>query len=152
MSRYDFEAFGPITMRQNGNEPVHFAVEFQLFGNVCTNGLQRAAKIVDRESRDFGNESVGDFGGEFSVEPRVLAILTPAVDKVVAFVDVIQHHGNIRRIILQVTIKCHDHFTLCVVDACLHGRGLAKVSSQQDEFKACIRSRQQFDFLSRPVR
>ena len=105
MSRLDFDAPRAALMRENRDKAVHLAVEFQLLSDLAAHRFQRAAEIVDREAGCFGNQPVRHHRRQPAAEAFVPAVLAPAMHQVVAFIQLLAHHRNIARFILQVAIE-----------------------------------------------
>ncbi len=117
-------------MGQNRNEAVHLAVQLQFTGDLTAHGLERAAQIVNRETGDPRDQSVGELRGKATIEPRVLAVLPPAVYQVVTLVDLAEHHLDVARIVLQVAIHRDDHVTGGKLNASLHRGRLTEVAAK----------------------
>ena len=88
-------------MREDGNESMHFAVELNFLRDVAPHGLERAPKIVDGKSRGSRNQPIRDSRGQLAVDQGILAILPPAMDEIVSFIQFAQQQRNIRGIALR---------------------------------------------------
>src|SRR5262245_56316956 len=138
MARYDFRAARSSLMRKEGNEPVHLAVELQLHGNFAANGLQRATRCANREACSARDQPIGDPRGKLARQQRVLPLFPPAMNEVVAFVELANQRWNVERVVLQIAIKRNDHFARRMLDSRLHGRGLAIVAAKADNLDPLV--------------
>ena len=110
---------------------MQFAVEPHVGQHLPAVGLQGAAIVVQTHSSDPADQSVGDPGGDFPLDGSVLALMTPAAHQVVALPQRRQQHRNVGWIVLEVSIKAHDHLPLGHIEPGGHGGGLAVVLAQQ---------------------
>ena len=67
-----------------------------------------------------------------------MAILSPTVNQIIAIVDFFNHHRNIGRFILQITIKRDDAIALSVVKAGTHGGRLTKIPAKLDDLHTLV--------------
>ena len=63
---------------------------------------------------------------------RVLAILAPAADDVEAALELIDHRGDVARIVLQIAVRGDDQPAARVLEAGGEGRGLSEVAAEPD--------------------
>ena len=70
-----------------------------------------------------GDQAIGNPRGEDATQKRVLAILTPAANQIIAFIQFRQHNWYIGRIVLHIGIHQDNDITIGMVDAgCNCGR------------------------------
>src|SRR5581483_4491490 len=123
---------------QGWNEPVQFTVKRNLLQNLATIGLERRSKVVDIDSAQFGHHPVGAAGRD-AAQPQIIdPALPPAADDVIPLGDFLQKYGNIRRIVLQVTIHGDDVLTAGMIESCGQGGCLAEVTGQANNGHAAI--------------
>ena len=89
-------------------EAMHLAVEPQRLDHLGAKHLQRAAVVVQLARRSPTRSACWRARRHAAGDERVLAILAPAADDVVALVDQGDHRGNVARIVLQVAVGGHD--------------------------------------------
>ncbi len=105
---------------------------------VAAIGLERTAVVVQPHVGDIGDEAVGDHGRQLAVEKTVLAVLAPAADDVVPFVDLGHEQRDVVGIVLQIGVHGDDHFAARLVEAGREGRRLPEVAAQAHHLEACI--------------
>src|SRR5580765_6173007 len=79
---------------------------------------------------DPGDQTVRNHRWDFSRDHLVFTILAPAGNNVVTLVQFVEQSGNVRRIVLQVSVHWDQNFPTCSIDACCHCRCLTIVSSE----------------------
>ena len=77
------------------------------------------------------DQAVGDPGGKFALESGVLALMAPATHEVIPLSQFGQQHGDVGRIVLQISIEADDHLSASHIKPSRHGCGLAIVLAQQ---------------------
>src|SRR5262245_57056609 len=122
----------PLGMRKRRNEAVQLSVEIQRLGNLASIDFEAAVEVPHLEPGDRRGDRVED-PGLHSLEERVLALLFPAADEVVALVEPVQHARNIVRVVLQIRVEGEDDFATRDLEPCLQGCCLPKTTSQLDE-------------------
>ena len=119
--------------RVDGDEAVHLAVERVRLEDHAAVGLEGAAVVVQVKARDLANETVGDEARKLAAHGLVLAVLAPAGDDVVPLVELLQHRGDVGRVVLQVGVERDDDAGARVVDAGGECRGLPVVATKAHE-------------------
>ena len=93
----DFRAAGT---GKSGNEAVQFAVELNFLDNLAAVGLESRPEVVQVDSRKLGHHPIGDAAGKLAGQPGVVALVAPAADEVVAFLELFDEARNLSRIVL----------------------------------------------------
>ncbi len=93
-----------VPARQRRDEPVHLAVERNVVDHLAPIGLERRAEVVNIHAGQLGHQPVGNARRNPAHDEVVDALLAPAGDNVVALLELLQEIGNLRRIVLQITI------------------------------------------------
>ncbi len=132
MVRDELHATCAALSRQDRDETVHLSVQLEVVRDLPADGFERATQIVDRKAGRPRDQRVGELGREFSAEPGVLSVASPAVHQVIAFLQLGEQQGDVRRIILKVAVDRHNHVAHGVFQAGLHRRGLAVVAPEED--------------------
>ena len=90
--------------------------------------------------------------GSRRVTKRVLAILAPAADDVVAALEHLDHRRDVVRIVLQIAVGRHDQPAARVREAGGEGRGLSEIAAEADHAQvriARLQPRQDLEALVR---
>ena len=90
------------------DEPVHLAVEAHRLEDLAAVGLERAAVVVQAQPADAADQPVGDARRQLAGERRVLAVLAPAGDDVVALLELVEQARDVGRIVLEVGVHRDD--------------------------------------------
>src|SRR6266702_6118337 len=133
MAYLDLRDAGPCDGGHGRDEPVHFRIQRNLLDQGGPVGLEGAAVITNRHTRDLPDQAIGDLRGNFPGDQLVLAVVAPADHDVEALIHLVQEQLDITRIILQIPIHGDDDFACGVLDAGRHGGGLAIVAAELDQ-------------------
>ena len=117
---------------------MHFAVDAHAVQHIAAVGLEGAAVIVQPHAGHKGDKPVGNVAGQIAGQFGVLAILAPAGNNVVAFVQLGHEAADIGGIILQIAVHRHDDVAPRIVDARHEGGRLAAVARQMDNRKRLV--------------
>lgn len=145
MMRDHLATTSPAKMGQDWNKAMHLAVEIQFTGDFAADRFERTTQVVDWEFGGARDEPIGDPGRQASTQEKVLPLFSPTMDQVVTLVDRVEHHRNIGRIVLQISIQGYQDFTLGMIDTCLHRRRLPKIAAQDHGFDAAVAAGQFLD-------
>ena len=80
-----------------------------------------------------------------------MAVLAPAVDEVVAFVDLGEHRGDVFGVVLEVAVDRDDDVARGMFDAGAHRGGLAVVAAELDDAEARLGLHELGELLARAV-
>ena len=124
------------------NEPVHLAVQPEVLDDLTAVRLQRAAVVVEPNPGHFGNEPVGEHGGQAPADERVLPILPPPADDVVVLRQR-EESGDVRGVVLQIAVQGHDDLATRVIESRRQRGRLSEVPAQrhQDPARVCAADR-----------
>src|SRR5437764_15196829 len=117
---------------------MHLAIEMHVFERLAAISLQRTAIIMKRYTADSRNQRISNLRRNLARNERVLAILSPAGDDVIAFVDLVEQPRDVRRIVLHVRVHRNEDAPARRMNARSHRRRLTIVSSQSDYSHARI--------------
>ena len=120
----------PIEACDGRDEAVHLAVQAKLFGDVARHRLQRAAVVVEPDLGRRRDDAVGDHRRELSIQKGVFAALPPARHEIVTFVELCEHHRDVRRIVLKIGVDGHDGAPARRIEACLHRGRLPEIAAE----------------------
>src|SRR5690606_10814883 len=118
----------------HGDETVHLAEQPHLLDDLGAVDLEAAAVIAQAHAGDARDQPIGDKRGQAAHQPLVLPVAAPAREQVqIALEQLLDHAGNVGRVVLQVAVQRGDKFAACGIYAGLHGRSLAEVAAQLDD-------------------
>ena len=123
---------------ERGDEAVHLAVEADAAQHLAAVGLQGAAVVVQAHVGDLADQPVGGPARDAARQPRVLAVLAPAADHVVAFVNLREQQGDFAGIVLQVAVHRADHVAGGGVEPGRERRGLPEIPPQPEDRRARV--------------
>src|SRR5579863_2616630 len=104
----DFADGRAIPRGERGNEAVHLAVERDVLDDFAAIGLEGSAEVVDVDAGEPGHEPVGAARRNAAHDEVVNAILAPAGNDVVAFLEFLEEAGNLIGIVLQIAVHGED--------------------------------------------
>ena len=81
-----------------------------------------------------------------------MPLLAPAVDEIVALIELRDHHRDVEGVVLQVAIQRDDHVALRVPDSRVHRRRLSIVAAEADDFHALVTRSQLLQYLHAAIR
>ncbi len=136
---------------QHVDEAVHLAIQGDRFGQVAAHGPQGAAEVLGAYAGDLADEPVAQQAGDLANEQMVLAADPQAEDRVVTFLEFLEHDRDVGRIVLQIAVQGYDDVARGPVDAGLQGGRLAEVAAQADYLDQRVALRQFFQDLERAV-
>ena len=121
----------PETLRvgEDRDEAVHLAVERERLGEFPTHGAEGAAHVLDRHARHLADQPVAREARQLADEQLVLALGPQAEHGVVPLGELLEQHGDVRRVVLHVAVHRDDHVAGGPVDARAEGRRLAVVTA-----------------------
>src|ERR1700722_7124630 len=115
---------------QRGNEAVQLSVEWHLLEHLATVRFERSPEIVNAHPAQLRHQPVGA-ARRNAPEPQIIAAaLSPAADNVIAVGNLLEEHGNIGGIVLQVAIHGDNVIPTRMVEACSQSGSLPEVASQ----------------------
>src|SRR5450755_2858865 len=109
---------------------MHLGIERNLFYQVGSVGLQRAAAVSDGNSSHLPDYAVGDHRRNLSRYEFVLPAVSPTYNDVIALVDLAQELLDIGGVILQVSVHGDEYLPDCIFDSGRHSRGLAVIAPE----------------------
>jgi len=130
---------------------MHFSVEANVPHDVPPITLQGAAVVVQVDTTDPTDQAIGKVRGKPSGEPAILAVLSPAVDHVVALFELFHDEGDILRVILKVRIQRNDDLSPGVIKSGGNGGGLPEVTNKLEDTHPPIQAGQALEFLGAPI-
>jgi len=141
----------PVHAGEHRDEPVHFAVQSRIADDVGPVGLQRATVVMQSYPGHTANDPVGDARNQ-GAQPRVLAVLAPAADHVVAALlqNIAQTFDLFGRI-LPVAVQRHDDRGPGRPETGHQGGGLPIVARQVNDAQPRIVRRQLIQQRAAPV-
>ena len=83
----DFGNFCAARAGQRRDEAMQFAVQLNFLDNLAPVSLEGGSEVVEFDAREFRHHPVGREAGKLAREPGVFALVAPAADQVVAFLD-----------------------------------------------------------------
>ena len=118
-----------LLLHQHGNEAMQFTVEGQAFGQVAAQRAQGAAHVLDLHAGDsWRMSSVAEKARQFADHEMVLPVGPQAVNGVEPLVELVEQHGNVGGIVLQIAVHGDDQFAGRPIDAGLERCRLAEVA------------------------
>ena len=117
---------------------MQLAVERHFLHHLAAIGLEGGTEIVEFHAAQLGHEPVGDAGRNPPHDKVIDALLAPAADDVVSLAQLLQEHGNVVRIVLQVAIHGDDVFTFGMIETSRQGGGLPEVAAQFYHYNAPV--------------
>ena len=125
---HDHFADADANLAGNGwQEPVHLAVQLQRLDDLRAEDLQRAAVVVQTHAGRPGDQAVRHHRRQPPRDERVLPVLAPAADDVLALIDQIDHARQVSRIVLQIAVGGRDEPAARELESCRERRRLAEV-------------------------
>ena len=118
---------------EDRDESMHLAIEPDPFEHAAAIRLERAAKIVQRDTGEPRNQAVGNPRWDLPRDQGIVAILPPARHNVVARIELLQEPGDIGRVILAIAIDGHEDLTARLVKRGRQRRGLAAVAPKEHD-------------------
>ncbi len=115
---------------EDRDKAVHLPVETKSLQRIVAVGLEGAAVIVQVNAGHPRDQSIGNIGRNGAGEFVVLAVLAPAADQVIAFIQLVEQHGDIGRVVLQIGIQQDDDTAARVVDPGGDGGGLPEIAAE----------------------
>ncbi len=112
---------------------MHLAIQAEAFERITAVDLERAAVIMQVNACHPRDQPVGNIGGKGAGELVILAVLAPAADQVIAFVELVEQHGDIGRVVLQIGIQQDDDAAAGMVDPGGDGGGLPEIPAEDDQ-------------------
>ena len=113
--------------------------------------FQGTAVVVQMDSTDPADQTIGQVRGQDSGEPGILAALSPAVDHVVTFFELLHDAGNILRIILEIRVQGNDDFPPGIIKSGGNGSGLPEIANKLQDPNPLIQDSQALEFLGTPI-
>lgn len=113
--------------------------------------FQGTAVVVQMDSTDPADQTIGQVRGKDSGQPGILAILSPAVDHVVTLFELLHDAGNILRIILEIRVQGNDDFPPSIFKAGGNGSGLPEIANKLQDTNPLIQGSQALEFLGAPI-
>ena len=133
------------------DEPVHLAVQAEVFDHLAAVRLERAAVVVEPDAGHLGDEPVGQQGGQAPAEEPVLSVLPPPADDVVVRGQR-EEAGDVRGVVLQVPVQRHDDLAPGVIEPRRERRRLPEVPAERHQDPAGVRRPDRFQAGPGPVR
>jgi len=113
--------------------------------------FQGTAVVVQMDSTDPADQTIGQVRGEDSGKPGILAVLPPAVDHVVTLFELLHDAGNILRIILEIRIQGNDDVPPGIIKSGGNGSGLPEIANKFQDTNPLIQGSQALEFLGTPI-
>ena len=118
-------------MRQHRHVAMQLAIQLDGIENLAPVGLETAVEVVKPHAADARRHRVEQARGQ-RLGKRIVAVLLPARDQVMAGVERLEEAGDFVRVILQVGIHRDDDVAGTGADADHQGRRLAEIAPQPD--------------------
>ena len=138
-------------MSQHGNEAMHLAVKFEFDGNLTADCLECTSEVVDGKTSGARDQPVRNFGRDLPTDHVVLPVFSPAVDQIVSLFQLVQHHWDVARVVLQIAVDGDDEVAGRVLNARKHRRGLSIVAAKQHKFYSPVLLSKLFKLVGRPI-
>ena len=113
--------------------------------------FQGASVVVQADSTDPADQTIGQVRGKDSGQPGILAILSPAVDHVVTLFEFLHDAGNILRIILEIRVQGNNDCPPGIIKSGGNGRGLTKIANKLQDTDPLIQGSQALEFLGTSI-
>ncbi len=113
--------------------------------------FQSTAVVVQMDSTDPADQTIGQMRGQDSGEPGILAVLSPAVDHVVTLFELLHDAGNILRIILEIRVQGNDDFPPGIIKSGGNGSGLPEIANKLQDTNPLIQGSQALELLGTPI-
>ncbi len=113
--------------------------------------FQGTSVVVQADSTDPADQTIGQAREKDSGQPGILAILSPAVDHVVTLFELLHDAGNILRIILEIRVQGNNDFPPGIIKSGGNGRGLPKIANKLQDPNPLIQGSQALEFLGTPI-
>src|SRR5205823_5467956 len=127
-----------LLARDRRQKPVHLAVQLQRFHYVRAKRLQRAPVVVQPDAGGDRDHLVGDDRRHAAREERILPLLAPPADDVIAALEQIDERRDVARIVLQIAVGGDDDAAARMVEAGGKRRRLTEVAAEADDAQARI--------------
>ena len=128
----------PYADASAGNKAMQLAVERHFLHHLAPIGLEGGAEVVQLHAAQLGHQPVGDLGRNPPHDKVINALLAPAADDVVSLAQLLQEHGNVVGIVLQVAIHGDDVFAFSMIETGRQRGGLPEVAAQFDHYDAPV--------------
>ncbi len=113
--------------------------------------FQGTAVVVQMDSTDPADQTIGQARGQDSGKPGILAVLPPAVDHVVTLFELLHDTGNILRIILEIRVQGNDDFPSGIIKSGGNGGGLPEIANKLQDTNPLIQGSQAMEFLGASI-
>ncbi len=113
--------------------------------------FQGTAVVVQTDSTDPADQTIGQVRGEDPGKPGILAVLPPAVDHVVTLFELLHDAGNILRIILEIRVERNNDFPSGIIKSGGNGSGLPEIANKLQDTNPLIQGGQALEFLGTPI-
>ncbi len=113
--------------------------------------FQGTAVVVQLNSTDPADQTIGQVRRQDSGEPGILAVPSPAVDHVVTLFKLLHDAGNILRIILEIRIQGNDNFPPGISKSGGNGSGLPEITNKLQDTNPLIQCSQALEFCGTPI-
>ena len=122
----------------SGDEAMHLSVKVKALEQLGALDLERATVISKVNAGRPADDKVRYFRRQNASQERILTMLPITGDEVIAFFNFGRQAGNIRRIILPISIQESNQRAGSCIDAGGHGRCLTKVAAKRKNSYAPI--------------
>lgn len=113
--------------------------------------FQGTAVVVQMDSTDPADQTIGQARGKDSGQPGILAVLSPAVDHVVTLFELLHDAGNILRIILEIRVQGNNDCSPGIIKSGGNGSGLPEIANKLQNPNPLIQDSQALEFLGTPI-
>jgi len=113
--------------------------------------FQGTAVVVQTDSTDPADQTIGQVRGENPGKPGILAVLPPAVDHVVTLFELLHDAGNILRIILEIRVQGNNDCPPGIIKSGGNGSGLPEIANKLQDPNPLIQDSQALEFLGTPI-
>jgi len=113
--------------------------------------FQGAAVVVQADSTDPADQTIGQLRGENSSKPGIFSVLSPAVDHVVTLFELLHDEGNILRIILEIRVQGNNDFSPSIIKSGGNGSGLPEIANKLQDTNSWIQGSQALEFLGASI-
>ncbi len=113
--------------------------------------FQGTAVVVQMDSTDPADQTIGQVRGQDSGKQVILAVLSPTVDHVITFFELLHDAGNILRIILEIRVQGNDDFPPGIIKTGRNGSGLPEIANKLQDTNPLIQGNQALEFLGTPI-
>jgi len=113
--------------------------------------FQGTAVVVQMDSTDPADQTIGQVRGEDSGKPGILAVLPPAVDHVVTLFELLHDARNILGIILEIRVQGNDDCPPGIIKSGGNGSGLPEIADKLQDTNPLIQGSQALEFLGTSI-